>query len=267
MHKPHTDSAVKPEVHLSQPVTDKTKQERHPLEQGKVFLIDKPLEWTSFNVVSRVRNWAHRIVGHRVKTGHAGTLDPLATGLLIVCTGSYTKKIEEFQGKPKEYTGTFILGATTKSHDLESEVEPAGEFQHLTIEDVKTAALKLTGDIMQVPPVFSAVKINGKRAYQFARKDQEVDLQAKPIHIYEFEITRFQLPEVDFRIVCSKGTYIRSIARDFGKELGCGAYLSALRRTKIGDFRVEDAQDIEEFLHSHHKSEPKTNQTNSQDPV
>lgn len=229
--------------------TKTASQERHPLEQGQVFLIDKPLGWTSFNVVSRVRNWAHRIVGHRVKTGHAGTLDPLATGLLIVCTGSYTKKIEEFQSQTKEYTGTFVLGATTRSYDLESEIESCGDYSHLRINDIENAAKILTGEIMQVPPVFSAVKINGKRAYQFARTDKEIELSAKPVTVYEFEITRFELPEVDFRISCSKGTYIRSIARDFGEELGCGAYLSSLRRTRIGDFRIENAQNIEDFLH------------------
>ncbi len=221
----------------------------HPLEEGSVILIDKPLGWTSFNVVSRVRNWAHRIVGRRVKTGHAGTLDPLATGLLIVCTGKFTKKIEEFQAQRKEYTGTFVLGAVTKSHDLESEVEAGGSLEGIGETQIQEAAARLTGSIQQVPPCFSAVKVQGKRAYQYARADKEIQLEAKPVQIYEFEITRVALPEVDFRIACSKGTYIRAMARDFGQALGCGAYLSVLRRTKIGDFKVEDARDIDEFLH------------------
>ena len=223
-------------------------QERHPLEEGQVFLVDKPLGWTSFNVVSRVRNWAHRTVGRRVKTGHAGTLDPLATGLLITCTGGFTKKIESYQAQPKEYTGTFVLGATTRSHDLESEVMEGGSLDEINETRIREAALHFTGDILQVPPQFSAVKVQGKRAYQYARASKTLELEAKPIHIYEFGISRIELPEVDFRILCSKGTYIRAIARDFGEYLGCGAYLSALRRTRIGDFRVEEARNIDEFL-------------------
>ena len=237
---------------------NKQTEDRHPLEQGQVFLIDKPLGWTSFNVVSRVRNWAHRIVGRRVKTGHAGTLDPtghagtldpLATGLLIVCTGSFTKKIESYQAQVKEYTGTFVLGATTKSHDLESEVEEGGPLEGIDEACIREAAAHFTGDILQVPPVFSAVKVQGKRAYQYARASKELELEAKPIQIQEFEISRVALPEVDFRIVCSKGTYIRAMARDFGEYLGCGAYLSALRRTRIGNFHVAEAQQIDDFLH------------------
>lgn len=223
-------------------------EDRHPLEKGEMILVDKPLGWTSFNVVSRVRNWAHRQVGRRVKTGHAGTLDPLASGLLIVCTGSFTKRIEEFQSQRKEYTGTFVLGSVTKSYDLESEVEYRGEYGHLTSAIIEEAARHFTGEIMQIPPVFSAVKVNGKRAYQFARADKELELAAKPVHIYEFALTRIALPEVDFRIACSKGTYIRAMARDFGDFLGCGAYLSALRRTKIGDFDVRAACSIDAFL-------------------
>ncbi|MCM1042163.1 MAG: tRNA pseudouridine(55) synthase TruB [Bacteroides sp.] len=227
---------------------DIPESERHPLELGEVILVDKPLGWTSFNVVSRVRNWAHRQVGRRVKTGHAGTLDPLASGLLIVCLGRYTKKIEEFQAQKKEYTGTFTIGSVTKSYDLESEVIPGGDYSHIGDKEINDAVKRLSGEIMQVPPVFSAVKVQGKRAYQYARADRELKLEAKPVTIYEFEITRVELPEIDFRIVCSKGTYIRSIARDFGELLGCGAHLSALRRTKIGSFRVENARNVDEFL-------------------
>ena len=222
--------------------------ERHPLETGQVILVDKPLNWTSFNVVSRVRNWAHKQVGRRVKTGHAGTLDPLASGLLIICTGKFTKKIEEFQAQKKEYTGTFVIGSVTKSFDLESEVIPYGDYSHIGENEIRAAVNRLTGQIMQVPPIFSAVKVDGKRAYNLARADKELKLDAKAVTLYEFDITRMALPQVDFRIVCSKGTYIRSVARDFGELLGCGAYLSALRRTKIGNFKVEDAQQVDEFL-------------------
>lgn len=225
--------------------------ERHPLELGQVILVDKPLNWTSFNVVSRVRNWAHKQVGRRVKTGHAGTLDPLATGLLIICTGRFTKKIEEFQASQKEYTGTFVLGSVTKSHDLESPVEAGGDYSHIGMAEIEEAARHFTGQIMQVPPVFSAVWVDGKRAYKYARADKELKLEAKPVTIHEFEITRVALPEVDFRVVCGKGTYIRALARDFGQYLGCGAYLSALRRTKTGGFRVEEARNIDEFLVPH----------------
>lgn len=226
-----------------------TEQALHPLEAGQVFLVDKPLTWTSFNVVSRLRNWARHEVGRKVKTGHAGTLDPLATGLLIVCTGKFTKRIEEFQAKEKEYTGTMVLGARTKSYDLETEPEPGGAYDGISEEQLQAAARHFTGDIQQVPPVFSAVKVDGKRAYQFARADRELELSAKNIHIEVFELTRIALPEVDFRVVCGKGTYIRSLARDFGDYLSCGAYLSALRRTRIGDFRVQDAQSVDDFLY------------------
>ncbi|MDE7149561.1 MAG: tRNA pseudouridine(55) synthase TruB, partial [Bacteroidales bacterium] len=211
------------------------------MEAGRALLIDKPYTWTSFDVVGKVRSWAKRRCGKKIKVGHAGTLDPLATGLLIVCTGRFTKRIEEFQAQEKEYTGTFVLGGTTPSYDLETEVVPCGPYGHLTAEDLQATAGRLSGLQQQVPPVFSAVKVGGKKAYEYARKDKEIVLQPKPVHIHTFELTRIALPEVDFRIVCSKGTYIRSIARDFGDLLGCGAYLSALRRTRIGGFNVQDA--------------------------
>lgn len=213
----------------------------HELEAGRALLIDKPYTWTSFDVVGKVRGWAKRQCGKKIKVGHAGTLDPLATGLLIVCTGKFTKRIEEFQAQEKEYTGTFILGHTTPSFDLETTPVPSGPYTHLSPQDLQAAAAQLSGAQQQVPPVFSAIKINGKKAYEYARKDKEIILVPKPIFIYTFELTRIALPEVDFRIVCSKGTYIRAIARDFGKTLGCGAYLSALRRTRIGAFVVRDA--------------------------
>lgn len=210
---------------------------------GEVFLIDKPLEWTSFDVVKKVRN-ALRIK----KVGHAGTLDPLATGLLIVCAGKQTKQIETYMGQEKEYTGTFVIGATTESFDLERPVIPVGDFSQVTLEQVKSAAAQLTGDILQVPPMHSAIKVDGKRVYESARKGLEVKMEARPVQVREFEITRFEGDEVDFRISCSKGTYIRSLARDLGEILGTGAYLKALCRTRIGDFLLSDAHHLPDLI-------------------
>ncbi|MBR9860916.1 tRNA pseudouridine(55) synthase TruB [bacterium] len=203
--------------------------------QGMI-LIDKPLEWTSFDVVKKMRRLAQI-----KKVGHAGTLDPLATGLLIVCFGKYTKKIEGIQALKKEYTGTFKIGSTTPSFDLETEEDGSYETDHITLELLEEAASGFIGDIEQVPPIYSAVKIDGKRAYEHARKGEDVKMKSRIVHIEEFEITRVELPEVDFRIVCSKGTYIRSIARDFGEALNSGAHLISLRRTAIGPYKVEDA--------------------------
>lgn len=210
----------------------------HP-EEGQLLLIDKPIEWTSFDVVNKLR----RVLGIR-KIGHAGTLDPLATGLLIICTGKMTKKIDSYQGLEKEYTGTMILGQTTPSHDLETEPSEPIDLNGLTHDLLAAAARQLTGILDQIPPLHSAVKIDGKRAYKFARKGVEKKLEPRKIEVRVFELTRVALPEIDFRIVCSKGTYIRSLARDFGEITGKGAYLSALRRTRIGEFKVEDAQTI-----------------------
>lgn len=206
---------------------------------GEVFLINKPLEWTSFDVVKKLRN-ALRIK----KVGHAGTLDPLATGLLIVCAGKMTKQIETFMGKEKEYTGTFVLGATTESFDLEKPVIPVADPSNLTLAQVEEAVSKLTGDIFQVPPMHSAIKVDGKRVYESARAGKQVKMETRPVQVREFEITRFEGNEVDFKISCSKGTYIRSLARDLGDLLGVGAYLKALCRTRIGEFRLEEAKDI-----------------------
>lgn len=218
-------------------------------EEGEVLLINKPLKWSSFDVINRFRYFLRKQCGiQKIKVGHAGTLDPLADGLLIVCTGRFTKRIEEFQGQEKEYTGTFRLGATTPSFDLEHEPDQTFETDHITPEMIRQAAAGLTGDIMQVPPVFSAIKIGGKRAYKFARKDKDPELSARPVNIREFEITRIQMPEVDFRISCSKGTYIRSIARDFGLALNSGAHLTALRRTRIGEFLLKDAWELEDLM-------------------
>lgn len=210
---------------------------------GEVFLINKPLEWTSFDVVKKIRNTL-RIK----KVGHAGTLDPLATGLLIVCAGKKTKSIETYMGQEKEYTGTFVLGKTTESFDLEKEVVDVAEPSQLTLEDVKKAAAQLTGDILQVPPMHSAIKVDGKRVYESARKGQEVVMEARPVSVTAFEITDFNNPVVHFRIVCSKGTYIRSLARDLGNILGVGAYMASLIRTRIGDFRLENAISVSEAV-------------------
>lgn len=210
---------------------------------GEVFLIDKPLEWTSFDVVKKVRN-ALRIK----KVGHAGTLDPLATGLLIVCAGKQTKQIETYMGQEKEYTGTFVIGATTESFDLEKPVIPVADSSQITPDQVKAAAAKLTGDINQIPPMHSAIKVDGKRVYESARKGIEVKMEPRPVQVREFEITSFEGNEVGFRISCSKGTYIRSLARDFGEILGVGAYMSSLCRTRIGNFSLSEARQLPDLV-------------------
>lgn len=205
-------------------------------DEGKLLLIDKPLRWTSFDVVNKLR----RIFNIK-KIGHAGTLDPLATGLLLVCVGKMTKKIDEFMGLEKEYTGKFIIGQTTPSHDLETTVSEATNVDRVSSEQIFSARDSLTGVISQLPPMHSAIKVGGKRAYAFARKGNEVELQPRTVEVKEFEITSINVPEVRFRIVCSKGTYIRSIVRDFGAHLGVGAYLAELCRTRIGPYRLDDA--------------------------
>jgi tRNA pseudouridine55 synthase len=216
---------------------------------GQVLLIDKPLEWTSFQVVNKLRWNIRQAFGiKKIKVGHAGTLDPLASGLLVICTGKMTKQINTFQGQEKEYTGTFTMGGTTPSYDLETEVDQTFPIDHLTPELLKETTKQFTGTIAQFPPIFSALKKDGKRLYEFARAGESVDIPSRSVEISEFEITRIALPEVDFRVVCSKGTYIRSLAFDFGKALNSGAHLSALRRTRIGDFQVDDAQTIEQFI-------------------
>lgn len=213
-------------------------------QNGQLLLIDKPLKWTSFQVVNKVR-WAIRKKFNikKIKVGHAGTLDPLASGLLIICTGKFTKKINEYQGLVKEYTGTFTLGATTPSYDLETEIDNTYPIKHLTDNLVKETTKQFIGEIDQKPPLFSALKHDGERMYNIARRGDTVVVKSRKVTIYEFEITRIELPEVDFRVKCSKGTYIRSLAHDFGEALDSGAHLSALRRTKIGDLLVTDAID------------------------
>ncbi len=209
---------------------------------GSVILVDKPLEWTSFDVVKKLRN-ALKVK----KIGHAGTLDPLATGLLILCTGKMTRQIETYQGMEKEYTGTFVLGKTTPSYDLETEITEGGSLENIDQKKIKEAAASLTGVIQQVPPVYSAIKVDGKRAYESARKGKNVELRSREVTVRVFETDWDKKDSVNFRIICSKGTYIRSLARDLGELLGTGAYLSELRRTRIGTYRVEDASTIEEL--------------------
>lgn len=211
---------------------------------GQLLLIDKPLGWTSFQAVNKLK-WAIRKQFNlkKIKIGHAGTLDPLATGLLIICTGKFTKKIPEFQGQTKEYTGTITLGATTPSYDLETEIDQTFPTEHITEEKIQETTLQFIGEIEQAPPIFSALKKDGKRLYEYAREGKSVEIKTRKTKILEFEITAINLPEINFKIVCSKGTYIRSIAYDFGKELNSGGHLTALRRTKIGDFNVDIAQD------------------------
>ncbi len=218
-------------------------------KNGQVLLIDKPLNWTSFQVVNKLR-WAIRkkFGLKKIKVGHAGTLDPLATGLLVICTGKKTKTIETYQAETKEYTGRLRLGETTPSYDLETEVDKNWPVDHITPELIEDASNHFTGKIEQSPPIFSAVKQDGVRLYEMARKGEKVEVKKRTVEIFEFEITRIALPEVDFRVCCSKGTYIRSLAHDFGQKLGSGAHLTQLRRTRSGKFDVNEAETIEGFL-------------------
>lgn len=211
---------------------------------GQLLLIDKPLGWTSFQAVNKLR-WAIRKTFNikKIKVGHAGTLDPLASGLLIICTGKFTKKIHEYQGLPKEYTGTISLGATTPSFDLETEIDRTFPISHITDEQIHKTTDQFLGEIDQKPPVFSAISQGGERLYKAARRGEVVQIKSRKVSVFEFEITQINMPHINFRVVCSKGTYIRSLANDFGKALKSGAHLSALRRTKIGKFDVSKAID------------------------
>ena len=215
---------------------------------GQILLFDKPLNWTSFQLVNKVR-WMIRKSCNikKIKVGHAGTLDPLATGLLIICTGKFTKRIPELQGQIKEYTGTFRLGATTPSYDLETEIDQTFPTEHISEEQITKITKSFIGEIDQYPPVFSALKKDGKRLYEYARKGEKVDIKSRKITIQEFETDPSDFPNVNFRVICSKGTYIRSLAHDFGQKLNSGAHLSALRRTKIGDFNVENGLSLDDF--------------------
>ena len=225
-----------------------TKLTEQDYKEGQLLLFDKPLEWTSFQLVNKVR-WLIRRRYHikKIKVGHAGTLDPLATGLVLICTGKFTKHIQEFMGQPKTYTGTITLGATTPSYDLETEVDQTFPIDHIENNMIYATAKAFTGTLQQQPPVFSALKKNGKRLYEFARKGEAVDIPTREITIHAFEITHISLPEVDFKVQCSKGTYIRSLAHDFGKALESGGHLSVLRRTQIGDYTIGHALTITDF--------------------
>jgi tRNA pseudouridine55 synthase len=218
-------------------------------KNGQVLLIDKPLEWTSFQVVNKLR-WAIRKTFNikKIKVGHAGTLDPLATGLLVICTGKMTKQINTFQGQEKEYTGTIKLGSTTPSYDLETEIDQTYSTEHITESFIHETTKKFIGEIEQYPPIFSAVKKEGKRLYEFARAGEEVEIKSRQIEIKAFEITKIDGLNLTFRVVCSKGTYIRSLAHDFGKALNSGAHLTELRRTRIGNFKIENAISPEKFI-------------------
>jgi tRNA pseudouridine55 synthase len=220
-----------------------------PFLEGKVLLFDKPYEWTSFDMIRKVRH-----VTHITKVGHAGTLDPLATGLLIICTGKFTKQINDYMGMDKEYTGTMVLGATTPTYDLESIPENFTTTDHLTAAQIQEATKQFIGPILQIPPMHSAIKKDGKRLYLSAREGVDVKIEPRPVTIHSFEITHIDLPKIEFKVACSTGTYIRSLVKDFGDALQVGAYMSSLRRTKIGDFKIEDAMQWQDFQMEVHLS-------------
>jgi len=224
---------------------EKLQERTFDFAEGELLLINKPYKWTSFDVVGKIRN---SLKPQKLKVGHAGTLDPLATGLLILCTGKMTKQIDTFQAEDKEYTGTMIVGATTPSFDMETVVDAEFPYDHITDEDIYAAVKPFTGDIQQYPPAHSAVKINGERLYVKARRGEEQELRLRFVTVNVFEITRIALPEIDFRIACSKGTYIRSLISDFGKQLNSGAYLSKLTRTRSGDFLLENAFEVTDLV-------------------
>lgn len=242
-HKASIAGTEEEHQHKKLPQVQVSDEVRKTFEEGKVILIDKPLHWTSFDAVRKIRN-SIKIK----KVGHAGTLDPLATGLLIICTGKFTKKINEYMAQEKEYTGSFTLGAITPTYDKESAPQDFKEYNHITKEKIILATKTFIGEIQQYPPIYSAIKKDGVALYELARRGEEVELKARTITITEFEITKVALPIVEFRVLCGTGTYIRSLAHDMGKSLGCGAYLSELRRTKIGEYHVSEAKTIEEFL-------------------
>lgn len=224
-----------------------TYQNIQEFADGQLLLVNKPYQWTSFDVVGKIRNSFKPL---KLKVGHAGTLDPLATGLLIICTGKMTKQIDTFQAEEKEYTGTMMLGATTPSYDMETEPDNKFDISQLTEQQLRSNCVQFTGDIQQYPPAHSAIKIDGERLYEKARRGEEVERRLRSVTISEFELTRVELPEVDFRVVCSKGTYIRSLVHDFGAALNNGAYLSGLRRTRSGNYKVEDAWEVMELFNT-----------------
>jgi tRNA pseudouridine55 synthase len=225
----------------------KTYTQIEEFAEGQLLLVNKPYSWTSFDVVGKLRNSFKPL---KLKVGHAGTLDPLATGLLIICTGKMTKQIDTFQAEEKEYTGTMIMGATTPSYDMETEPDKKFDISQLTPEQLRNNCEQFTGDIQQYPPAHSAIKIDGERLYEKARRGEEVELRLRNVTITEFELTRIELPEIDFRVVCSKGTYIRSLVNDFGAALNNGAYLSRLKRTRSGHFQLSDAWEVMELVNT-----------------
>jgi tRNA pseudouridine55 synthase len=228
---------------------DEKPPSRYDFLAGEVLLVDKPKEWTSFDVVNKIRYKLKRRLGvKKIKVGHAGTLDPMATGLLIICTGKATKQINEYQGLSKDYTGTMYLGATTPSYDAETEHNETFPTDHINADLINTAREQFLGDLEQIPPMFSAIKVDGQPLYKKARKGEVIEVKPRPVHIFNFELTNIDLPNIDFAVKCSKGTYIRSLAHDFGKAVRSGAYLTALCRTKVGAFKLEDAWNLEELV-------------------
>ncbi len=216
---------------------------------GICILVDKPMSWTSFDVVNKIRSaLKHNLGIRKIKVGHSGTLDPMATGLLLICSGKHTKKLAEYQGLGKEYTGTITLGATTPSYDAETEFDATFPISHITPEIIEKARLGFLGNLEQYPPMYSAIKVDGQPLYKKARRGETVEIKPRPVTIDEFEITDIELPNIDFRVKCSKGTYVRSLAYDFGKALNSGAYLSSLRRTQIGQFQIEKAWNLEALI-------------------
>jgi len=221
----------------------------YDFQSGALLLVNKPKGWTSFDVVNKIRHALRKRLGvKKIKVGHSGTLDPMATGLLLICTGKFTKRLNEMQGLPKSYAGTFTLGATTPSYDAETEIDQIYPIDHIDPEEIKKTAAKFLGEIEQVPPMFSAIKVDGQPLYKKARKGEKVEIKPRQVRIESFEIKRIELPEVDFKVNCSKGTYIRSLAYDMGKALDSGAYLSALKRTRIGPYRLKDAWKLKDLL-------------------
>ncbi len=225
-------------------MNQKASNKKYNFLEGEVLLINKPSTWTSFDVVNKIRRMLRYFLKQKIKVGHTGTLDPLATGLLLICTGGATKKINQFQDLDKTYTGTLLLGAVTASLDKETDVIDTFPVDHITAEMIQKATLKFIGEVKQVPPAYSAIRVEGTRAYQLARKQQDVKMSPRIVSINEFEITDINIPKVKFRVSCAKGTYIRSLARDFGQALDSGAYLYELCRTRIGEFKLSDAMEI-----------------------
>jgi tRNA pseudouridine55 synthase len=236
--------------------------QKYDFKAGATLLIDKPKTWTSFDVVNKLRSKIRYALGvKKIKVGHSGTLDPMATGLLLICTGKFTKKLEEFQGLSKVYTGTIKLGATTASYDAESQEDETFPLDDITPEKIEAARLQFLGKIEQIPPMFSAIKVDGQPLYKKARKGETVEIKPRPVEIYKFEITNIDMPYLDFKVACSKGTYIRSLAYDFGRALNNGGYLTDLRRTKIGDYSIKKAWDLDELLQhieENYQPEPET---------